>query len=398
MIRIRAPKVNAALIGILILAGLAPGIVRAQADMQGFDRNAKPVPDFKLTPFYEWNLEHVGKKPGEVIKTEDIKAPEGAVAWRVMYVSRTWDDRLVPVTGIVVAPKEPGTKPRTVVSWTHGTTGGSRNSAPSLAENPAQNLVQRSPTVPIDYGVPYLTEFLKRGYVVVATDYYGQGAPGVHHYFVGSTVARNALDLVRAARAMKGINAGSEFLALGWSQGGHAALFIGEDQPGYAPELVARGIAAIAPADLTASPHPANIPHTYVLARAYRDAYNVPLTEFTEDGKKLIDAAGDVSITGVFRKSLELKEPFFAKDWSPEFKKALDLNVAGNRKSAAPVLVVHGTADNVAPPEGTKSLESLAKKSGTAIKVSWYEGKDHRSVSAEAQNEILAWFDERLKE
>jgi hypothetical protein len=155
--------------------------------MEGFDPKAKAVPDFNLTPFYETNLEHVGKKPGEVIRAEAIRAPEGALAWRVMYVSRTWDDRLVPVTGMVVAPKEAGSKVRPVLNWLHGTTGGSRICAPSLAENPAQDLVQRSPTAPIDYGIPYLTAFLRRGFVVVATDYYGRkttdrhSRAGLHH-------------------------------------------------------------------------------------------------------------------------------------------------------------------------------------------------------------------------
>lgn len=62
--------------------------IKAQ-DMEGFDPNAKPVPDFKLTPFYETKLEYVGKKQGDLLKTELIQAPEGALAWRVMYVSRT---------------------------------------------------------------------------------------------------------------------------------------------------------------------------------------------------------------------------------------------------------------------------------------------------------------------
>ncbi len=132
-------------------------------------------PEFQLTPFYEADLDFAGKKPGDVIKREAIPAPAGAVAWRVMYVSRTWDDRLVPVTGIIVAPKEPGHSDRPIITWEHGTTGTARVSAPSLAPNPAQELVERSATAPIDYGVPYLNDFLKRGFVVVATDYYGLG-------------------------------------------------------------------------------------------------------------------------------------------------------------------------------------------------------------------------------
>ena len=53
-------------------------------DMQGFDPNAEPVPDFELTPFYETDLDFVGKKPGTILKVEEIPAPEGAEAWRVI--------------------------------------------------------------------------------------------------------------------------------------------------------------------------------------------------------------------------------------------------------------------------------------------------------------------------
>ncbi len=186
--------------------------------MQGFDPNAKVIPDFSLTPFYEITADqYAGMKPGEIIKVEAIPAPDGAQAWRVMYVSRTWDDRLVPVTGWIAAPKGAGDGARPILSWNHGTTGGNRRAAPSLAENPAQNLRQRDEGFPIDFGVPFLTDFLAQGYIVTATDYYGLGGPGVHHYVVGGTGGRNSLDIARAAQNLKGMNAGGDLVAIGWS-------------------------------------------------------------------------------------------------------------------------------------------------------------------------------------
>jgi dienelactone hydrolase len=384
----RAPGLALFALGLCLVSGHSNG-------MQGFDPNAKPVPDFELTSFYESNLDFATKAPGAILKTEPIPAPAGATAWRVMYVSRTWDDRLVPVTGIIVAPKEGTVRPRPILVWLHGTTGGARVAAPSLAPDPAQNLVQRSESAPIDYGVPYLTDLLAKGYVVVATDYYGLGGPGVHQYIVGSTAARNGLDIARAARKLKDTHAGRDLLSFGWSQGGHAALFIAEEQPAYAPEFHHKGAVAIAPAT-TAGVHFVNIPHAYVLARGYAAAYYVPLTGFTDEGRKLIDVAGEVSITGVFRESLKYQGPFFVGDWNPAMKAALALNIPGNRKSPAPILVVHGAADGVAPPNGTKELVPRALQNGDTIKVSWYPNEDHRSVIAAARLEILTWFDDRL--
>ena len=385
----RAFGVVAFTLGLCLLSGRSQGI-------QGFDPNAKPVPDFELTPFYDADLDFATKAPGEILKTEPIAAPEGAAAWRVMYVSRTWDDRLVPVTGIIVAPQGSSARPRPILIWLHGTTGGARVAAPSLAPNPAQNLVQRSESAPIDYGVPYLTDFIAKGYVVVATDYYGLGGPGVHQYIVGSTAARNGLDIARAARKLKDIHASRDLLTFGWSQGGHAALFLAEEQPAYAPEVNHKGIVAIAPGT-TAGVHFLNIPHVYVLARSYASAYYVPLTGFTDDGRKLIDVAGNVSITGVFRESLKYQGPFFVGDWNPAMKAALALNIPVNRQSPAPILVVHGTADDVAPPNGTREMLPRALKIGDTIKVSWYPNEGHRSVFAAARLEILAWLDDRLK-
>ena len=389
-------RLLSSLIGLMFLffASLFPVVSVRSQEMQGFSLTDKLAPDFQVTPFYDCGLGYIGKQPGQIIRTEQIPAPDGAIAWRVLYVSRTWDDRLVPVSGIIVAPKERSGKPRPVLTWAHGTTGGARNCAPSLAADPAKDLVQRSESTPIDYGVPYLNDFLSRGMVVAATDYQGQGAPGIHQYMVGNSAARNALDIVRAAINLGPTHAGKEFLTLGWSQGGHAALFVGEEQPGYAPELKHLGAAAIAPGT-TAGLTPVNIPHLYILARGYKEAYGLDLGEFTPEGAKLINQAGKVSVTQVFRASAKMKGPFVADQWSPGFANALELNVPGKRCSKAPILVVQGTADNMVHPDGTRALLPRALASGNTMQISWYKGKGHRDVIEPARNEIMNWFEDR---
>jgi hypothetical protein len=62
------------------------------------------LPDFGLKPFYEAGPCLAGRASGDLLKCEPIDAPPGANAWRVMVASRTWDARLVPVTGTVVEP------------------------------------------------------------------------------------------------------------------------------------------------------------------------------------------------------------------------------------------------------------------------------------------------------
>jgi hypothetical protein len=53
--------------------------------------------------------------------------------------------------------------------------------------------------------------------------------------------------MARAARALPETEASNDFVAAGYSQGGHASLFAGQMANGYAPELKLRGVAASAP-------------------------------------------------------------------------------------------------------------------------------------------------------
>jgi hypothetical protein len=70
----------------------------------------------------------------------------------------------------------------------------------------------------------------------VATDYEGLGSPGLHPYNVGVSAGRSMLDAGRAARRIPGVYAGPTTAALGFSQGGHAAIFATEIAPTWTPE------------------------------------------------------------------------------------------------------------------------------------------------------------------
>lgn len=187
--------------------------------------------------FYQVEPSELPGAPGSIIRVESLPgAPPGAAAHRILYRSRGLANEPIAVSGVVVAPERPG--PRgggDVVAWAHGTTGIMPSCAPSLRPN-------------VLALIPGLTEMLARGYVVAATDYPGLGTAGPHPYLVGVSEARAVLDSVRAARALPGSGAGARFAVWGHSQGGHAALFTGEEADTYAPELELAGVAAGAPA------------------------------------------------------------------------------------------------------------------------------------------------------
>jgi len=362
-----------------------------------------------LTSFYEFDqnsLRYLNKHPGDIIKIEAISAPTGAKAWRVMYVSRTEDDRLVPVTGIVVAPATtPNNGSRPVITWAHGTTGGARGCAPSLVTQPAQNLVQHQPLskTPIDIGIPYLTDFLKQGYVVVATDYYGLGGPGVHQYLNGNTAARNSIDIVRAAKHMPETHAGSHFVGFGWSQGGQAALFIAESQLSYAPELRLDGIATVAPASSISNMVPVmltvvpNSPFNFLTIRGMTDSYNIVPSFLTERGKNMVELSGQVCLSmlaqraGVDPKPVVTMNPFKIQPW----KAAFELNDSGRRPTSTPILIVQGSNDHVVFETASKAYQHRACATNKFIQLTIYSGQDHRSMFDPAKAEILKWIHDR---
>lgn len=174
--------------------------------------------------------------PGTVIRSEPLPdgLPEGAAAWRVMYLSTGMNGEPVAVTAVVTAPERPGPSPRPVIAWAHGTVGVLPQCAVSQTDDPYRQ-------------TPVVELMVRRGFVVVATDYPGLGTPGVHPYLVGTVSAHAILDAVRAARRLN-VNAGERFVVWGASQGGQAALWAAQRAAEYAPELTLVAAAASAPA------------------------------------------------------------------------------------------------------------------------------------------------------
>ncbi len=160
--------------------------------LEGFDLSLAKTPPFPVTAFYDTPENFSSLPVGSLIRKEAVKAPDGALAWRVLYVSERWDGTHVPASGLVVAPKQmDGKVLHPAVAWVHGTTGAARGCAPSLAPNPVVELAQRGEFV-IDIGIPYLKDWLAKGYAVVAPDYAGLGSDAVHRYAdgVGEDVTR----------------------------------------------------------------------------------------------------------------------------------------------------------------------------------------------------------------
>jgi Dipeptidyl aminopeptidases/acylaminoacyl-peptidases len=388
---------NRTLVVVAVLVPVAAGCSSTMSSTAS--RTAVPKGSTQVAPagraFYAGPTTKAKGTPGTLIWSQAIAAPAGAHAWRILYKSRSVAGKDIVVSGVLVAPD--GSAPaggRPVVTWAHGTTGTADVCAPSKARNVATKL-------------PDIAEFMKDGYVVVATDYEGLGTPGLHPYLFGKSEGRGVLDAARAARMLPEAHASANVAIYGYSQGGHAALFAGQIAPSYAPDLhivgdvagapvgdlklllpvatsipAYRGLAVMggfgfAAADPRADPRPLLTPAAYALGRA-------KVEHVCSDG--VVKAFADPNMK-VFTQN-----PLDVAPW-PEL---LTTNTPGNVKIAFPVVALQGLADELVPPSITESWRKRACALGTTVEVKTYAGQDHGGGYTASLGDAAHWIADRF--
>jgi pimeloyl-ACP methyl ester carboxylesterase len=354
-----------------------------------------PVPK-GLPSFYSFSLP-IPTKPGTLIKSAQIAAPnvKGKV-YRVLYTSTTVDDKPTPVTGLVFVPKSAapaGGYP--VVSWGHGTNGMADSCAPSLSPDDA---------------VPLINMLLDKGWEVTASDYQGEGTPGLLPYIAGVSAARNTIDIVRAARNLKLADASDNYVVWGHSEGGQTAMFTLNIGPTYAPELHMRGVVAGAPPSqffaiysfLKTSPF-----RYYLLMAAggLNAAYGdtaAPLDQvLTPTGVAMVpdldkgcanylsDKYGNVDIAKVTK-----ADPFTIPAW----KKLLAANDPGTftAKSTVPLLIIQGGNDEQIPVASTLLLANHLCSLHQDLERWVYPGQSHAGVIGPSAADMARWITDRF--
>ena len=155
-------------------------------------------------------------------------------AFRLRYVTTDARGRRAVSTGTLFLPK--GRAPSggwPVVSWAHGTSGLADKCAPSVV----------GPALP-ERDRPYLANWMREGYAIVASDYAGLGTPGLPAYLNGRSEAHNVVDIVKAGRAYArtrlaaGSRLARKWVVIGQSQGGGAAIYTAR----YATDFGGRGL------------------------------------------------------------------------------------------------------------------------------------------------------------
>jgi len=346
------------------------------------------LPDFYAVP------QPLPAQPGTLLKSEPL-AIDGlqGTAYRVMYTSQGLDGAPVAVTGLVAVPD--GTPPAggyPVVSWAHGTNGMGDTCAPSLA--------------PKDE-IPLANALLAKGWVVTATDYRGEGTPGLHPYIAGIAAARDSIDIVRAARELDGVDAGTDYVVWGHSQGGHTAMHVSNIGEDYAPELQLDGVVAGAP------PSQFNLIYDYLRTSPYKyyllmaagglnAAYGdmAPLADvLTPEGLALLpqleacSGAISAALKDVDVATVSKGDPFKTPSWNGVLT---ENDPRSFTKPGASLLIIHGGNDEQIPVVSSKLLSDQLCPNGQDLERWVYPGQSHAGVIAPSANDMIGWIGDRF--
>lgn len=349
--------------------------------------------------------DYVGLVPygrhGALIRYEPlVGAPRGSRAFRVLYQTTSADGRAIPVSGMVVvpdAPAPPGGRP--VIAWAHPTTGVQPKCAPSLS--------------PLRYWmIAGLSDMLKAGYIVTATDYPGLGSGTVHPFLDGTSEGQAVLDSVRAVAAIPGSSVNGQFGLWGHSQGGQAVLFAARLSSKYTPELRLVGAAAAAPAtdlaqllrdDLgTVGGNNLTALTLWSWARVYGAGYT---TVVAPSALPAVDAIAsdclDTIFEGPAKKKADaalLQAYFTVPDITvvEPWRSIIRRNTPAVLPASVPLFLAQGTADVVVRPAITYDFAGRQCAAGGAVTLDVLLGASHAWIAMKSARTAIGWLHDRM--
>jgi dienelactone hydrolase len=334
---------------------------------------------------------------GKVIRNERVPgAPEGTRAYRILYRSRGFSGAPVALSALLFVPKRPGPpNGRNIVAVAHGTVG----VAPRCGISRDRAFFEH---------VDGLARFIRAGYAVVVPDYAGLGTDGTHPYLVGETNAHATLDAVRATQRFDGSDASERFVVWGVGQGGHTALFTGQEASSYAPELELAGVAAGAPyanvrrlIEATTGTPAGDVVAAYTLA-SWRDVYpqlrvgeiltmagretlaRVSALCVPVDHARIGPALGDRDVKLDYR----TKRPWRSGQW----KELLERNSAGLKTISVPLIVTQGRDDLFVTPTATARFVRYLCSQGATVQYRPSAGVAHSDLGEKTAPYVSKWI------
>ncbi|MFJ6094893.1 alpha/beta hydrolase family protein [Williamsia muralis] len=341
-------------------------------------------------------------KAGRVLSAAVVDGPvalrDAAQTKLITYSSEDASGNAIVVSGTVAVPRTPapaGGYP--VISWAHGTTGVADACAPSAAFDggPTQAYLTE-----VDAA---LNDWLSKGFAVVRTDYEGLGTPGVHPYVNADSEVNALTDIVRAARELDQ-SIGTDWYAVGHSQGGQAALFVAADAPERAPELDLRAAAAIAPGsglDRLPEYFKSGVPGIaaaqsflplILLGAQAADPSIRPEDLLTDQARPLLDSARTGCLDDIRRVPPVVDGQVFRADADlGPLTDYMTKQEPAAVKVVVPTMIAQSSTDAVVPKSGTDVLVDTLCARGNQIDYRLYEGADHRQTIGASLGDIQSF-------
>jgi alpha/beta superfamily hydrolase len=335
-----------------------------------------------------------GPRPGTPVAVRplpaDLRLAGTGAAWQVWYVSTSWNGRRTVISGTVSVPAgRPPAGGWRVVGF-----------GPGFNGTPDACAASRAGTPP--FVRPFGEALLAAGYAVAVTDYEGIGTAGEGSGVNGRAEAAALIDAVRAARRIAPVS--STWAAVGYSLGGHAALWAGSLAASYAPELRHVGTVAVAPTTQWGlQSAAAGVPDAPLNPAGPYLGRTLPVTDpgafraedwFTPFGLELVAAAGRLCVADLAAAAAGATSADVFIDppaAGAVFASLLADDEVPVARYPQPVRLVHGTADAL-PAALTELTAGQLAGAGTDVEYVPVAGADHFTVLAATALRVVGWL------
>lgn len=323
---------------------------------------------------------------GDLVRIQPINgAPEGVTWQRIMYLSQTTAGDPTVETGVVTLPAgRPPAAGWPLFAHAHGSTGTADDCAPSVS-------LSGSRTYALE--IQLLSAWVPtKGIAVVSADYEGLGGPGRHPMLMGTSAGRSVLDSVRAARQVPDTKFTEEVGIVGYSQGGHAAIWANQLAAEWTPELRIVGVMAGAPAaDLIDAIRTQGDGAAALLAAAVATVDpNLDLNNVLTDAGLATAAELDRSCDNEVLPEGPLTKVDITttQPWAD----ALRANDPGGAPGTAPVLIIHSEQDETVAPQVSADLAERLCAAGGVVERRTLDSGSHVAAAIPAYEQGIKWI------
>jgi len=359
----------------------------AVAGLAQTPRPPKPRRSFPLTRFYDAPKPLPAGQPGDLIRSEPFDQYDLplVVAMRILYRSQSASGFDVPVSGVVLTPAgDPPASGWPVIAWAHAFSGAARSCAPSVARN-------------LDYG-PSFAMWIGLGYAVVATDYAGLGSDARSSVIDMTSNANDVVNAVKAAHAAVP-HLGPRWIALGDSEGAPAVVALDELEqenrdPNYLGSIALSGVG-------DAKDVYERLAKGSERGRIALLAHGIKTVDPEFEAKEILTAKGMTvydQVGEICAPPASSSEELLKAGWNrnPFVQKFFDRNRVGEKKSAAPLLVISGEADAIFPFDLVSSAVARLCQQGDLVQFDHYPNLDRNRVPGESVTEQTSWVRDRF--